>query len=96
MKFSIKFLLATLLILVFFVVSNVVALKHYASIYFTEYLEEVKVDTSEIDIAFIESILKNEKLDPELVQEYKEITRDLTRVSTSLENFSKDPKPIQK
>ena len=77
MKFSYKFLIATFLILSVILVANVIALRHYAGMYFGEYLVEFKKQVAEIDAAFLESILQNKKIDPEILEEYNEIQKDL-------------------
>lgn len=93
MKFSYKFLISNLLILVIFVFANVLALKHYASANFVTYLEDIKKDSADVDIAFIDSIIENKKLDPELIKEYMDITKDLWKMTDNLETYSNNPKP---
>lgn len=93
MKFSQKFLIANILILWFVIISNIFALKYFSSIYFEDYVVAVKKQTIKNNINFetISKILDSEFLDQKTVEEYKKITKDLSNISTSLENFSKDP-----
>jgi len=94
MKFSQKFLIANILILWFVVVANIFALKYFSSIYFEDYVVGVKKQTIKNNINFetISKILDSEFLDDKTVEEYKKITKDLSNISSSLEEFSKDPK----
>ncbi|EKE29585.1 MAG: integral membrane sensor signal transduction histidine kinase [uncultured bacterium (gcode 4)] len=91
MKFSYKFLIATLLILSVMIFANVLALKHYGGMYFSEYLVDFKKQVAEIDSSFLDSILQNKKIDPLILQEYADIQKDLWKISTSLEKFSENP-----
>jgi hypothetical protein len=77
MKFSYKFLIATLLIIFVMLFANVFALKYYAGIYFDEYLVSFRKQVAEIDASFLESVLQNKKIDPQILQEYAEIQKDL-------------------
>ncbi|EKD65799.1 MAG: periplasmic sensor signal transduction histidine kinase [uncultured bacterium (gcode 4)] len=94
MKFSQKFLIANILILWFVVVANIFALKYFSSIYFEDYVVGVKKQTIKNNINFetISKILWSEYLDDATVEEYKKITKDLSNISSSLEEFSNDPK----
>jgi Fe-S-cluster formation regulator IscX/YfhJ len=40
--------------------------------------------------------LANKKIDPNLIEEYSEITKDLGKISNSLEKYSEDPKASNK
>ena len=91
MKFSYKFLIATLLILSVMIFANIFALKHYAGMYFGEYLVDFRKQVADIDAAFLESILQNKKIDPAIIEEYNEIQKDLGKISSSLEKFSENP-----
>jgi len=92
MKFSFKFLLATFLILSLVIFANVFALKYYAWRYFSEYVATIQTKTSYVDAEFLNKLLENKSLDPSLIEEYQEISKDLTNITNSLENFSKNPR----
>lgn len=91
MKFSYKFLIATFLMLMTFIVSNVFALEYYAWKYFNEYVASIKVQAPNLDTNFLNDFLSNKKIDPKLVKEYQEISQDLNSITNSLEQFSKNP-----
>lgn len=91
MKFSYKFLIATFLMLMIFIVSNVFALEYYAWKYFNEYVSTIKVQAPNLDTSFLNNILNNKKVDPKLVKEYQEISQDINNITNSLEQFSKNP-----
>ncbi|MDD2487524.1 MAG: HAMP domain-containing sensor histidine kinase [Candidatus Gracilibacteria bacterium] len=93
MKFSQKFLIVNFVVLAFVVSSNIVALKYFSGLYFTDYVSEIKKDSSknQIDYDTISKLLDNNVLDQQTLDEYKKITSDLSTISSSLEKFSKDP-----
>lgn len=94
MKFSYKFLLATLFTISFIIFANIFALKYYAGKYFNEYVVTIKAPNSYLDVWVLSKLLENDSLDPELIKEYQDITRDLSSITNSLERFSKNPKPL--
>ncbi|MDD2908838.1 MAG: HAMP domain-containing sensor histidine kinase [Candidatus Gracilibacteria bacterium] len=93
MKFSYKFLVSTFLILFIVISANIFALKFYAGKYFVEYVDAIKKETNKVEISFIDTILQNKNIDPEIIEEYKSISEDLDGLISSLEKFSKNPKP---
>lgn len=75
-----------------FIVSNVFALEYYAWKYFNEYVASIKVQAPNLDTAFLDDILDSDtKLDPKLIKEYQEISKDINSITNSLEQFSKNP-----
>lgn len=95
MKFSYKFLLATLFILSTVIFANIFALKHYAGTYFNDYILTIQSNQDNLywlDNSFINNILSNKDLDPALIKEYQEISNDLNDITNSLDRFSKNPK----
>lgn len=96
MKFSYKFLIVNFFILLLFLFANMLALKHYAGNNFLEYVKTIKSQTPEFDLKIIDELINNPDVDPEVIKEYQEITKDLSSISSSLENFSKNPKPFNR
>lgn len=93
MKFSYKFLIAIFLMLLFVIVANIFALKYYAGQYFSDYVSTIKKEVSDSDLTLIDALLKNKDIDPDVIEEYKSLSKDLSWLLTALEKFAKDPKP---
>lgn len=92
MKFSLKFLVYIFLVLIMTIGVNIVSLKYFATEYFTEYLANIKKETPDINFDLIGAFTKTKNLDDATMEEYKRIISDLSGISTSLENFSANPK----
>lgn len=92
MKFSQKFLIYIFLVLIMTIGVNIVSLKYFASEYFGEYLSSIKQETPDINFDLIGAFTKTKNLDDATIEEYKKILSDLSGISTSLENFSANPR----
>gem|GEM_PF-4061722 len=55
-------------------------------------MASIKVQAPNLDTAFLDDILDSDtKLDPKLIKEYQEISKDINSITNSLEQFSKNP-----
>ncbi len=94
MKFSHKFLITNFLILVFVIIANILALKYFSSIYFNDYVLDIKEkqdNNVNVDFDLLSNILNTDILDENVINEYKKIIKDLLAISNSLEKFSQKP-----
>ena len=71
---------------------NIVALKYFATEYFGEYLTSIKQEVPDINFDLISAFTKTKNLDDATIEEYRKILSDLSGISTSLENFSANPR----
>lgn len=91
MKFSQKFLIYILLVLIATIGINIFSLKYFATEYFSEYLTNIKQDVPDINFDLIGAFTKTKNLDDATLEEYKRILADLSGISQSLEHFSANP-----
>lgn len=91
MKFSSKFLIYVLLVLLTTIGVNIFSLKYFATEYFAEYLTSIKQEVPDINFDLLSAFTKTKNLDDATIEEYKKILSDLSGISTSLENFSANP-----
>lgn len=92
MKFSVKFLLFILAILLFVIATNILALKYFTSQYFGEYVASIKQEAPDINFDLLSAFTNTKKLDDATIAEYKTILGDLSNISRSLESFSQNPR----
>jgi hypothetical protein len=92
MKFSLKFLIYIFLVLTTTIGVNIASLKYFATEYFHEYLTSIKQEAPDINFDLLGVFTKTKNLDDATIEEYKKILSDLSGISTSLENFSANPR----
>lgn len=67
---------------------NVLGLYHYAPVYFSEYVEDVRQQNLGDDTAIINAFIDSKDLDQATVDEYRQTLQDLGELTKNLENFS--------
>ncbi len=92
MKFSLKFLIYVFLVLIMTIGVNIFSLKYFATEYFGEYLASIKQEVPDVNFDLISVFTKTKNLDDATIEEYKKTLADLSGISTSLENFSANPR----
>jgi len=92
MKFSEKFLIYIFLVLAMAIGINIFSLKYFATEYFAEYLTSIKQEVPDINFDLISVFTKTKNLDDATIEEYRKTLSDLSGISTSLENFSANPR----
>lgn len=92
MKFSQKFLIFLFFILIFMIGVNILSLKYFTTQYFGEYLAGIKQEVPDINFDLIAAFTNTKNLDDATIEEYKKILSDLSGISHSLEQFSKNPR----
>lgn len=91
MKFSQKFLIFIFLIFALLISVNIAALKYFTQQYFAEYITSIKDNSPNIEFDVLQKVISSKALDDETLQEYQQITKDLSSITSSLERFSKSP-----
>ncbi len=92
MPFSRRFVIFLFFILSGTVAVNFFALRHFSEKYFAEYVATVKRDLPDINLELVGAVIAAKNLDETTMQEYRDILRDLSNISSGLERFSKNPK----
>lgn len=67
---------------------NILGLYHYAPVYFSEYVEDVRKQNVGDETAIINAFIDSKELDQATVEEYRQTLKDLGELTKNLENFS--------
>jgi signal transduction histidine kinase len=92
MKFSNRFVIFLFFALLTVIAANFFALRYFSEKYFREYVAEVRRELPDINLDLIGAVIGAKGLDDATLEEYREILRDLSKISTGLERFSQDPR----
>jgi len=70
------------------ITGNITGLYHYAPVYFSEYVSDVRQQNLGNETAIISAFIESKDLDPVTVDEYRRTLEDLGELAKNLENFS--------
>lgn len=74
--------------MVLLITGNIAGLYHYAPVYFSEYVSDVRQQNLGNETAIISAFIESKDLDPVTVDEYQRTLEDLGELTKNLENFS--------
>lgn len=97
MSISRKFSLLVLVVLAVTVAVNVTALRYFAGRYFTQYLSTLPDSTvlsfdtntqlTSVDLSLLENLSLHQEVLPQVLEKYKTINEDLSRISQALSDY---------
>ncbi len=74
--------------MVLLISGNIFGLYHYAPVYFSAYVEDVRKQNTGDQTTIINAFIDSKELDPETVNEYRQTLKDLGELTKNLEDLS--------